>query len=529
MKILNIEGVISSKADAEYFAEGEKYFSYDDLEDFISNNYGEPFEAVIKSPGGSVEEGFRIYDKLKSLQVTTVAIVANSIASVIFLAGKVRKVTESTEMIIHNAWVAAESLSGEKLNVHSLGALSELFAATDSQILNVYTQIAGDAKATKLLALMGKESRLDAKMALDFGFATELVDNTYSAISFKNKVLTFSRNQVSILALQDGPLTTYADVVYLNKLGEVLLLQRLETDDFEPLTFGFPGGKVMQGETINAAAIREFKEETGIELKEVTQLAEIVNEDESLSVYFYAVGNEPTPTKLTEHKAAAYTDLKSFKGLAFIKGQEKRFTELVNKTLEKTNMKTEEKITAFEKAMNAMKNIFKVQMKNMVMTTDAGVSIFIEGEGDMLGKTVYIAEDGLPTETLAPAGPHSFADGSSVVLDESGVVIEVLPAAAPEAAMEEVEALQSTIAAMEDDKMKDQASIVALNAKVAAQAKVIAESNTKLTKLAVDFKDLKNMVNGDPDTKKKSSVIPAAEFAKLSTSEQIRQRAMNKV
>jgi ATP-dependent protease ClpP protease subunit/uncharacterized coiled-coil protein SlyX len=395
MKILNIEGIISSKADAEYFAEGEKYFSYDDLEDFISNNYGEPFEAVIKSPGGSVEEGFRIYDKLKSLQVTTVAIVANSIASVIFLAGKVRKVTENTEMIIHNAWVAAESLSGEKLNVHSLGALTELFAATDSQILNVYTQIAGDAKATKLLALMGKESRLDSKMALDFGFATELVDNTYSAISFKNKVLTFSRNQIEILTHE--------------------------------------------------------------------------------------------------------------------------------------NMKTEEKITAFEKAMNAMKNIFKVQMRNMVMTTDAGVSIFIEGEGDMLGKTVYIAEDGLPTETLAPAGPHSFADGSSVVLDESGVVIEVLPAAPQEGAMEEVEALQSTIAAMEDDKMKDQAVIVALNAKVAAQAKVIADGNTKLTKLAVDFKDLKNMVNGDPDTKKKNAAIPAAEFAKLSTSEQIRQRAMNKV
>jgi ATP-dependent Clp protease protease subunit len=392
MKILNIEGIISSKADAEYFAEGEKYFSYADLEDFISNNYGEPFEAVIKSPGGSVEEGFRIYDKLKSLQVTTVAIVANSIASVIFLAGKVRKVTDSTEIRIHNAWVSAESLSGEKLNVHSLAALTELFAATDMKILQVYSSFAGQDKESKILALMAKETNVTAKMALDFGFATELVDNTYSAISFKNKVLTFSMNQIEILT------------------------------------------------------------------------------------------NE--------------------------------------------NMKTEEKITAFEKAINAMKNIFKVQMRNMVMTTDAGVSIFIEGEGDMLGKTVYIAEDGLPTETLAPAGPHSFADGSSVVLDESGVVIEVLPAAAPAAAMEELEA---TIAAMEDDKMKDQASIVALNAKVAAQAKVIAEGNTKLTKLTVDFKDLKNMVNGDPDTKKKNSVIPAADFAKLSYSEQIRQRAMNKV
>jgi len=81
MKILNIEGVISSKADAETFAQGEKYFSYEDLEAFISENYGEPFEAIIKSPGGSVEEGFKIYDRLKGLNVSTVALTANSIAS----------------------------------------------------------------------------------------------------------------------------------------------------------------------------------------------------------------------------------------------------------------------------------------------------------------------------------------------------------------------------------------------------------------------------------------------------------------
>jgi len=255
--------------------------------------------------------------------------------------------------------------------------------------LEVYSGIAGENKASKILGLMSKETRIDAKQALELGFATEIVENSYSTISFKNRVLTFSRNQIEIL---------------------------------------------------------------------------------------------------TEE-----------------------------------NMKTEEKITAFEKAINAMKNIFKSQLKAMVMTTSAGVSIFIEGDGDMIGKTVYIAEEGLPTETLAPAGPHSFADGSSVVLDDAGVVIEVIEA--PEG--EDVEALRATIAAMEDEKMKDQANILALNAKITAQAKVIAESKTQLSKLAVDFKDLKNMVAGDPDKKKAPVFMPAEDFAKLSVSEKIRQRAMN--
>ena len=386
MKILNIEGVISSKADAETFAQGEKYFSYEDLEAFISENYGEPFEAIIKSPGGSVEEGFKIYDRLKSLNVSTVALTANSIASIIFLAGKVRKVTEQTEMIIHNAWVDAEVLAGEKLNVHTLTALTDMFVATDMKILEVYSEIAGENKASKILGLMSKETRIDAKQALELGFATEIVENSYSTISFKNRVLTFSRNQIEIL---------------------------------------------------------------------------------------------------TEE-----------------------------------NMKTEEKITAFEKAITAMKNIFKSQLKAMVMTTSAGVSIFIEGEGDMIGKTVYIAEEGLPTETLAPAGPHSFADGSSVVLDDAGVVIEVIKA--PDG--EDVEALRATIAAMEDDKIKSESI---LNAKITAQAKVIADSKTQLSKLAVDFNDLKNMVAGDPDKKKATAFMPAEDFAKLSVSEKIRQRAMN--
>jgi len=391
MKTLNIEGVISSKADAETFAQGEKYFSYQDLEDFISENRGDLFEVIIKSPGGSVEEGFKIYDKLKSLNVSTVALTANSIASVIFLAGKVRKVTEQTEMIIHNAWVDAEVLAGEKLNVHTLTALTDMFVATDMQILGVYSEIAGENKASKILGLMSKETRIDAKQALDLGFATEIVENSYSTISFKNRVLTFSRNQIKIL---------------------------------------------------------------------------------------------------TEE-----------------------------------NMKTEEKITAFEKAINAMKNIFKVQMKNMVMTTDAGVSIFVEGDGDMLGKTVYLAEEGLPTETTAPAGPHAFADGSSVVLDEAGVVIEVVPAAPAE----DVAALQASLAAMEDEKLKAEATVVALNAKITAQAKVIADSKAQLEKLAIDFKDLKNLVTGDPDKKKAPVFMPAADFAKLSTVDKIRQRAMNAV
>lgn len=528
MKKLFIEGVISNKTDAERIAGGQKVFGLSDLEDFLAANGSEPFEVVISSIGGSVEEGFAIYDRLKDLDVTTVALTANSIASVIFLAGKVRKVTPSSEIIIHNAWVDAEELSGEKLNFHTLKALTELFAATDMRILDVYTQAAGPGKASKLLALMAEETNLGAEMALALGFATEVVEMDYKALSFRNKVLTFSRNQIDLLGLQDGPITTYADVIYFNEAGEVLLLQRTEEDDFEPGRWGFPGGKVMQGETTAEGAARELEEETGVTAGDLLALVgEEVNEDESLT-YYYTVSGTAEPSKLPEHKSWAFVAVEDFDNYSFIKDQTERFKNLVNLILDNSKMKTEEtekKLNAFEKALTGLKNLFKVTLKNMAVMTKDGVAIFIAGaeDGELVGKTVYLAEEGMPTEMLAPAGVHVLEDGTSVTIDDAGVITEVV---APEPA-EDVEALK---AAFEAEKMAMQEEKDKLEAKVAAQAKVIEDSKEKLAQLSKDFIEFKNQINGDPDDKKKKAAEPlsAEEFAKLSTGEKIRLRAMNK-
>lgn len=523
MKTLKIEGVISRKEDAERLAKGEKAFSFEDLENFLAANGTEPFEAVINSPGGSVEEGFKIYEALKSLDVTTVALTANSIASVIFLAGSTRKVTPSSEIIIHNAWIDAESLAGEKLNFHTLKALTEIFAETDLKILSVYTAVCGPEKATKLLALMAEDTNLGADLALTLGFATELAEIDYKALTFKNKVLTFSRNQLEVLNIQDGPLTTYADVVYVNSEGKVLLMQREDTDEFEPGRWGFPGGKVMQGETIQDGAKREFEEETGLKLESVKLIGEEVNEDESLTVYFAAQGDE-RPTALPEHQAADFFGVEDFEDLPFIKDQSERFSKIVNQILDNLNMKTEEKLNAFEKALAGLKNLFKVQLKNMATMTKDGVAIFIAGaeDGELIGKTVYLAEEGLPTETLAPAGDHELEDGTKVTVDESGIITEV---EAPEPA-EDVEALK---AAYEEEKKAMEEEKQALQNKIDEQAKVIDESKKQLAKLSADFIDLKNQVAGDPDEKKKpAGAMSAEDFAKLSPSEKIKLRAMNK-
>ena len=59
-------------------------------------------------------------------------------------------------------------------------------------------------------------------------------------------------------------------VVILNDQDEVLILLRTKEARWAPLRWGYPGGKVEPGETPQAAAVRETKEETELEVDKLT-------------------------------------------------------------------------------------------------------------------------------------------------------------------------------------------------------------------------------------------------------------------
>lgn len=398
MNKLIIEGIIAQKSEAAAMAPKEKSFSLEDLQAYLDKNGSEPFEVVIDSIGGSVDEGFKIFEALRGLDVTTTALTANSIASVIFMAGKRRRVTPTTEMIIHNAWMDAQDLGSEKLNVHTLEALREVFEQTDAQILSVYAEAAGKDKESTLLALMASEANLGAEKALALGLATEMVESE-KPVSLKNRVLTFSRNQMQILEKEND-----------------------------------------------------------------------------------------------------------------------------NLILTKNQMQHEEKLNAVEKLLRGLKNLFNSSLKNMAAVTKDGVAIFIAGaeDGELVGKTVYLAEDGLPTEQLAPEGEHTLEDGSVITLDANGVIVSVAPAI-------DVEDLTAKMEEKEKALQEKEAEILDLKAQIKALKENDAKKAEALEGLRNEFSSLKNQIVGDPDDKKKKpATLPAEDFAKLPPSEKIRLRAMNK-
>lgn len=78
--------------------------------------------------------------------------------------------------------------------------------------------------------------------------------------------------------------TTYADVVVRNSIGQILLLQKKYEDGEMSEKWGFPGGHIEKGESATIAAVRELREETGLEL-EVVPL--YVKEKEECTIFYF--------------------------------------------------------------------------------------------------------------------------------------------------------------------------------------------------------------------------------------------------
>lgn len=153
-------------------------FSEVDMAVFLAaNKNATEIEITIESGGGFVEEGFNIYNMLldSGKQVTTIAKQADSIASVIFLAGSIRKVYASAEPVIHFPFI--ENLFVERATSEELDQINKAIKQLESQIVNVYVNRTG-ADASYLEAIMQKNAPITAQQFKALGFATEIIETS---------------------------------------------------------------------------------------------------------------------------------------------------------------------------------------------------------------------------------------------------------------------------------------------------------------------------------------------------------------
>lgn len=136
----------------------------------------------INSMGGSVSEGLAIYSLLSDFKghlTTKVDGMACSAASVIFMAGEERIMSESSLLMIHNAWSHAEGDSNELRK-----AADDLEMITQPSV-NIYCNKTGlDEKEIK--NMMNVETWMDYKLSFEKGFCTNITKDNEAQQSIKD-------------------------------------------------------------------------------------------------------------------------------------------------------------------------------------------------------------------------------------------------------------------------------------------------------------------------------------------------------
>ena len=139
----------------------------------------ETLEVVINSPGGSVIEGWGIYNQLKSLNnkvVTKVEGLAASIASLIALAGDEVHISEVGSIMIHRASTFAEG------NQKDLEKQIETLKTIDETLITVYQAKSGENRE-QVEEWLDEEKWFTADEAVEIGFADEIINKVDSRMA----------------------------------------------------------------------------------------------------------------------------------------------------------------------------------------------------------------------------------------------------------------------------------------------------------------------------------------------------------
>lgn len=138
-------------------------------------NAADTLDIEIHSPGGSVMDGYRLYNELLSLRQRGVYVTAHintmaaSMASVIAMAADKITMTKNGQMMIHDV---SQAIRG---NAEELTKAAELVDEMSDELAEIYANRTGNDK-DDVRAMMKKETWMNAKQALDKKFIDEIID-----------------------------------------------------------------------------------------------------------------------------------------------------------------------------------------------------------------------------------------------------------------------------------------------------------------------------------------------------------------
>ena len=157
---------------------------FSSVQDIIDQIGGRKFAKLIvniNSPGGDVREGFAIYDYLVGLEKEIETVIQGrcySIATIIALAGTIRKMTSNSEFMVHNPWGGAQGDADE------IKKFAEHLEETETELAKFYSEKLGLSERI-IRDLMSNTTFMKPEAAKSYGFITEIV-NQIKAVAYFN-------------------------------------------------------------------------------------------------------------------------------------------------------------------------------------------------------------------------------------------------------------------------------------------------------------------------------------------------------
>lgn len=151
-----------------------------------ADNAIDTLEVEIHSGGGSVFEGYRIFNEMKKLRERGVYVTARintlaaSMGSVIAMAADKVEIASNGKIMIHEASGGAQGDSDTLLRY------AELLENISDEIAGIYAEKTKKPK-DEIRALMKKETWMTAAQAIEMGFADEIFDTKTNAMSILDK------------------------------------------------------------------------------------------------------------------------------------------------------------------------------------------------------------------------------------------------------------------------------------------------------------------------------------------------------
>ena len=255
LKIFNDIQTENEKNFCKYFGEAEGV-CFKDVDEFCEAipKGDNAIDVRIHCDGGSVVEGWGIYDRLRATgkDITcTVEGNAASMATVILMAApkERRRAYKNAQICVHNPWVPAYAL-GDTLTAAELDKAAKDLRETQEKMLNLYVERC-ECDKEEMQALMNEDKFIGVDEALRLGLIGEVI----APVSAKKQGAVFNNKSKNKMAKEEKKVEVKASLIdrALAKLGiknldELAKGMDLSTSDGQMLTVEREEGEPQVGD-----------------------------------------------------------------------------------------------------------------------------------------------------------------------------------------------------------------------------------------------------------------------------------------